>query len=572
MINRIKHFINGVEFVPANKETFVLSAVFPSNFSEWENDFTVENNVVMPQEAYLEMINHLNQKGIGEMPTYTIQINGVNNDFYVDLYSNVRIEGSYMDVSLKKLDDKNSIRSQADNLTFEYLRSIGSITNANMVNIPYVVIPDDIGSKLLNLVIMIFVVGKEIVETTQRVVERVGDLLSGTIPSAGLGVVYPLGNIARFALLLVMDVAKLVLLTIAFIKLIQNAFDLLVPPLREMKAMTVDSLLRIGLNHLGMTYESSIKDEFRRFTVLPVPIDFQSKKFFDLLISEDNRVLNRGYPTSSDTVPTLGSLIDEVCKIFNINPRLENGKMILNPRQMDMPPQLMPLDYNFSNQENKEISKEIDLSEIWNTKILSFQNDSSDLLLFDNPKGLRVEYKTVTDSATTPYTLVKGFKDVRINFSLGTRKKDTKIDVFLKDLAEVADKLLFTSFTSKLKKRDGVLAISQDQFSITKLLYQKSGKQPANYLSKIGANSIYKSYHKVDDSKNNLFMNEKIRVRMDNDIFNSILNYNFVFLKGKNVEITSCEYSPEMATAEITYKERILDWAINLKTIKIYEE
>src|SRR5690554_285310 len=339
MINRIKHFINGVEFVPKNKNEFTLSANFPDSFTEWENDFSTGNTVIMPVEGYLEILQHLDIRGVGEMPTYTIQIgdssggNGSNYDFYVDLYGATRFKGTYAYVSIATLDDKNTVKQQVDNLTFQYLRSIGKINDGVLTDVPFVVIPDDIGSKLLTLALMIYTITREIIDTTQQLVERVGDLLSATIPSAGLGVVWPLGNVARLAVLIAMDIAKLVLLTIAFKKLVQQAFELLVPPVRIMKGMTFDRLLSIGLGDINMNYSSSLKSEFQRFTVVGVPIDFQNKKFFDILLGFDDRVLNRGYPTSSDSVPTLGTLIEEICKMFNIQPRINGSELILEPKQ-----------------------------------------------------------------------------------------------------------------------------------------------------------------------------------------------------------------------------------------------
>lgn len=573
MINRIKHFINGVEFVPKNKDEFTLSANFPDSFTEWENDFSTGNTVIMPVEGYLEILQHLEIKGVGEMPTYTIQIDGSNYDFYVDLYGATRFKGSYAYVSIAKLDDKNTVKQQVDNLTFQYLKSIGKINNGVLTDVPFVVVPDDIGSKLLTLALMIYTITREIIDTSQQLVERVGDLLSATIPSAGLGVVYPLGNVARLATLIAMDVAKLILLTIAFKKLIQQAFELLVPPVRIMKGMTFDRLLSIGLGHINMTYSSSLKSEFQRFTVVGVPIDFQNKKFFDILLGFDDRVLNRGYPTASDSVPTLGALIEEICKMFNIQPRINGAELILEPKQNNSLTPTVTLDDNFADQDIKEIEKELDLSKLWNTKIISYQNDQSDTLLFDNPKGLRVEYKTTTMQTPNAYTKVKGIEDIRINFALATRKKETKLDEFLKDLAKVADQLLNTSFLSKLKNREGVMAISRDQFFKTKLIYQIGGKQPENYLSKIGSQRLYKDFHKIDESKNNVNMiTQNVRVRMDNSLFDSIIDYNFVFLGGKEVEILTLDYLPEMGTAEISYREKKNEWGDKLKTIKVYEE
>jgi hypothetical protein len=305
-----------------------------------------------------------------------------------------------------------------------------------------------------------------------------------------------------------------------------------------------------------------------------VPIDFKKKKFFELLVSEDDRILNRGYPTSSDTVPTLGTLIDEISKIYNIRPRIQNSTLILNPKQNDNIVPSVTIDNNFNSQDKKENEFELDLSGIWNTKIISYQNDSTDKMLYDNPRGLRVEYKTIANGVPIDeLTLIKRFEEVRINFALATIKSETRFENFIMDLAKVSDKILNTSFASKINKRAGVMAISQEQFSITKLLYQTGGKQTKDYVSRIGAGSLGRNYHAIDESKNRVFrVFSAMPTRMENSQFNGILENNIVTLEGQQVEVTSMDYLPETSASTVSYKVKELEWTKHLKTITIYEE
>lgn len=570
MINRIKHDINGVEFVPINKFEVALNTSFPDVFEEWENDFSTENQIIFPKEGYLELLRHLNTVGVQDMPSYNISIDGEKSSFFVDLSQGVEFEGTQASANVKKLDDKNSVKKLVHAMTFESLYHQGLINESNFQRIPYVVIQDDIGAKMFSITTMIYTIAREIIDRAARVTERIGDLLAGTIPSTGFGVAWPLGNVARYAILIGMDIAVLILLSIALNKLVKQAFELLVPPLRYLKAMTFHDLLTIGLGSINLGYKSSLKSEFKRITVVGVPIDFQKKKFFDMILGEDDRVLNRGYPTSSDTTPTLELLIDEITKMFNISPFLKDGNLILEPKATtDTTPQTT-LDDNLT--EFKDVRMSLDTSGVWNTKILSYTNDGSDKLLFDNPKGLRVEYQTVSKLTKTPLTMIKGMKDIRFNFALGTVKKETRFDNFLKDLAKISDKLLNTSFTSELSKRDGVLAISQEQFMVTKLLYQVGGKQTKDYLKHIGAGALYE-HHKIDESANSVFMNYRgVKTRMDNKKFKSCINSKFVSLEGRKAELQELSYTPENSIAEISYRERNLEWGKNMETVKIYEE
>lgn len=568
MINRVKHFINGVEFVPTNKDTFSLSAVFPDEFGEWENDFTTGNKVVLPEEGYKELMRHLEDVGVQQMPSYNIRINGQNNNFFVDLYQGVKIRGSLAEVTIKALEEKDNIKNSIDTLTFEYLKQNGNINNSHFVNIPYAVIPDDVGIKIIGISSTIFTLTNEAVNRTEKLRTRIGDLIGATTPVPRVGL------IIRFGLLVALDVAVLVLLTIAIKNLVTRVFELLHPPLRNFKAMTVDTLLNVSLAKFNIQYQSSLKSDFKKLTVLPVPIDYQNKKFFQLLLNEDERVLNRGYPTASDTIPTCGLLITELCKMYNISPRIGGGILTLEPKQTSTNLHSTNLDLNFNSQSKKETEEVLDMSRIWNTKILSYTNDSTDKMLFDNPKGLRVEYKSVPDGVIEDdLTIIKGLEDNRINFALGTIKEGTKLEDFLRRLAKVSDKLLNTSYQAKLDERIGILSISQEQFVVTKLLYQSGGKQTANYLSKIGSNSLHVNYHLIDDSKNNLsVIIGDTPVRMNNDKFLSILQNNLVNLEGKEVEVLSMSYFSESSSANIDYRESKTEWSTNIKSIKVYEE
>lgn len=568
MINRTIHSVNGVNFVPINKEEFALTLDFPDSFSEWKNDFDGTNIVQMPEEAYRQMLAHLDNIGAQQMPPYNLQIDRVNNDFFVDLYENVEISGDKMQVTVKKFNDKNNIKSLVENTTFEYLHSKGKITDADMVEIPYVVIPNDVGSRMLTITAMNYVLTKELIDRTERVAQRAINVIEASVPIVGVGAA------VRLALLLILDIATLALVIIAIRKTIKKTFELLLPPIRNYKAMTVDKLLTIGLAEHNLTYSSSLRSLFQRMTILPVPIDYKNKKVFDLILGFDDRVLNRGYPTSSDTVPTVDLLIQEICKICNINPKLDGNNLILEPKANVSRASTVVLDRNYNDQDKKNIKKNLDLSLLWNTKILSYRNDASDSLLFDNPRGLRVEYKTVPDGVPeNQLTIIKGLVDIRFNFALGTIKKKTKFEEFLEDFARVSDRLLNTSFRAKIKSREGVLSVSQDAFLVTKLLHQVGGKQTSDYLSHIGSNSVYQKYHKIDESRNNLFINTVgMPVRLDNNKFNSIIPNNFVNLEGSDVEATKVVYLPELATALIDYREYKLNWSKNMKTIKVYEE
>lgn len=573
-MNRVKHSINGVDFVPKNKNDFSLNLAFNDEISEWSQAFNTSNKVVLPQEGYLELQNSLNNIGVQQMPSYLININGQNNRFFVDLYSGISVKDTLAEVSIKNFISKDNVKTNIDNTTFEWLYSQGKITIADWIKVPYVVIEQDQGSKLLNIGILLFVLTKELIDTIKKTVEATGDLIAAVTPSpAPPTVATNIGLIIRLALMIAVNIAISVLLTLAIKDLIKQAIDILFPPLRYFNAMTFDKLLKIGLASQNLVYSSSLSSHFSKCTIIPTPILEQSKKFFQILPKDDTRVLNVGYPRSTDTTPTVGSLINEICKMFNIQPTLIGNVLHLEPKSWNYSQPMANLDKNMNNEREQEYS--LDLSRIWNTKIISYQNDQSDLMLFDNPKGLRCEYKSVPTSnvPNNELTIIKGLQDIRLNFALGTIKKETKLEEGLKKMAKTADKLLGTSFLAKLQKRDGVLAISQPQFFVTKMIYQIGGKQVSNYTNVIGANALYNSFHKIDEPKNQIFrIYNDMPIRCNNEQFLNVLQNKIVNLEGEIAETISMDYNPENARGQISYRVRDLEMGKNITTKLVYNE
>ena len=199
-------------------------------------------------------------------------------------------------------------------------------------------------------------------------------------------------------------------------------------------------------------------------------------------MNEDVRILNRGYLTSSDTVPTAGLLIEELCKMYNIQPYIKNNVLYLNTKQSVPVVASTTIDNNFNDQDKKQLKFNIDTGKLWNTKIISYVIDPTDKMLFDNPKGSNVELKSSSILPANPLDQIKGLEDIRINFALGRIKKETRFEEFMYKLVDKADSLLFTNFMQQVQKRIGVLALSKEQFATTKILFQQKGIQTPDYL------------------------------------------------------------------------------------------
>ena len=113
-----------------------------------------------------------------------------------------------------------------------------------------------------------------------------------------------------------------------------------------------------------------------------------------------------------------------------------------------------------------------------------------------------------------------------------------------------------TSLTSKITNRIGVTQISQQFYSVTKVLYGINGKQDANYVNNIKASKIYDDYHQINEITNNSFkIYSDVPLRMKSTEFVSLINNNFAYINGKLCELLTINFVDEQSLATISYKE-----------------
>lgn len=579
MSNLIYHFIGtgNVPFTPANKDEFTLNFTIDTA-DRWKRNIGSSNNVVLPEEGYRALNDHMDNVGIQQAIPYRINIANQSFPFMVDFNDAVSVGNHQAEVNIKPFKSKNNIITDLENTTWTLLKRDGKIKDSDMIDIPYVIVKDNQAELMIQCAIMMYVLGDQLAETIANTARLVSELTAAATPStvisASGGTTINIGLYIKYALLIALELAKAVLLTLALIELTKQMFELILPSIRYYKAMTFDRLLTIGLASQGLKYTSTVKKHFQALALIPIPINVQKKKFYQVLGVEDQRVLNEGYPTSNDSTPTVMSFIDEVCKMYNITPRLEGNTLILDPKGTGANVPTMELQHNMNDQEMIEQNFELDITGVWRVKILSYTTDGMDKMLWDNPVGLQCEYHSKPNNIS-PYderTIIKGLVDLRIPFALCTIKQETKVERELKKVARALDSFLGTNLLNKVKKRDGVMAVSSSEFGVTKIMYQRGGKQVANYVSLIGANSLYKAYHKIDEPKNQVYqVFNAMPIGMNNEQFLSALNNNFVNLEGLEVELINVEYNPEYATADVSYRKRNLVWGKNIITELVYE-
>ena len=260
----------------------------------------------MPREAKAIIDQHILTQGVFEgIPYQIITDSGVSLEYYVDLTDQAIFRDYEIEVKIKKRRGKDKFFEDAEGLSFELLNKKG--VEFDLVNIPYLIIPDNQVEIGINLSLAIFVMTKEQIQAIKDLAEATQDLVEAVTPNIGVPPTPPLGEIISLALKVVAQLAYVIAITIAIIKLGQQMFELLFPKVRYYKGATIQELIKKGCDFLGFTLESTLLDNNSNLTLMPVPLIKEKNSIVDFIANDLDFSFTKGYPSSSDSTPTLGT-------------------------------------------------------------------------------------------------------------------------------------------------------------------------------------------------------------------------------------------------------------------------
>lgn len=248
----------------------------PENWKETELQLNFNRFIDEPQQSIsntkLSFVNKeadVINKWIADGKTFQglplkIKLTKDNNtitpfDGMLDLTDRENLYSSYRcDVKILECEDDLNIEQQLNSVTFFYLVNEGIITDADYVDVPYVVnsIPNYEQSAVLFL--SLFVIGKELKANVKEISKLLADLAGvfTTLPAIIKSIAF---------------VVYFILMVIAMIKLIQQLFDALIQPLKYHKGMYVRTLLEKACSYFDLKFESSIlqQGDYKDLFLLP---------------------------------------------------------------------------------------------------------------------------------------------------------------------------------------------------------------------------------------------------------------------------------------------------------------
>lgn len=558
----MRHFINGIETSPRNTEEIGVK----SDFTERPNELALNvDSVVLVREGYAEVMQWKVTPGVFQgIPYQVVLDNGAILDYYVDLTDE---STTYRDqevvVKLKRRFSKDNFFERAQGVSFTSMQKQGVVFDS--FDVPYVIVPENIGELFFSLSITTFIMTKELVQAIKDTAQAISDLVEAITPNATLPPLPPVGEIISLALKVVAQVVYTAAILVAVIKLGQQLLEIVFPKVRYLMATKVKELMLKSCQYLGYGFQSNLLDNLSGVSVLPVPLRKKQQNWWDFLQNDLNFAFNKGVPTGKDTIRTIAQLFDAFEETFNARTKVVNGVVQFERRdfwQNITPNSVKPA---LVIQDRRSDEYTLNTQEAWRRAYVEYQVDFNDLHTADDYEGTDAEYSTeALNLINDDLDLIKGLNEVQIPFALGRRKeKLTIVEEIAKGVLLVIDALanVFggnSSLASLITGRIGVLQLSNQFFGVTKLLYVTGtqGKQPANYLDKIRASAIYQSYHAINEIQvNDYKVYVGARVRISESDFVNLLDNNFAEVNGQIVEILEIEYIDNRSFSRISYKE-----------------
>ena len=318
---------------------------------------------------------------------------------------------------------------------------------------------------------------------------------------------------------------------------------------------------------------------------MPKSLKKQEKKWFSFVQNDLNQSFNNEYPSAQDTTPTLGLLISTMEDYLNCKARVFKGKVYLEDDAYWKNNTNNKITTALSDQEKRVNEYGVNTNEAWRKYFITYQPDITDLFTYEDFEGNDEEYNTSALNASEPdLNIIKGFKRVNIPFALAKRKGELnwlekeakKIFQFIDDAsAQFGGN---ASFVPKIDARKGVITISQQYFSTTKLLYLVGDKQPENFLNYISATAVWDKYHYTNQIQiNGSKIYNQVRAIVSYENYVNLLQNNFAEINGvADCEILEMDYidldnadANGSANLLISYKEPYAYAYGKVQTIKI---
>ena len=489
------------------------------------------------------------------------------------------------EIGILKSDSLNGFFDRAQGITMLLLENLpnnspGAMPTNMGMNIPYIVKNRKTELEKLQLVAVAFVTIKSFIDEIFKYIAIASDITSA-------GVIQALVNFAVTSLNLVILAQKL----LSQLFSIQQS---LFPFVRYHRGINIKTFLERGCDYMGYTLDVGSFGAFLdNVNLCPhktdeegLPVGFLggALNVFNNQVSGILKPSDFGY-VLSDSFELVNRLAHTKIAIIGTTVKLlpRNDPFWTLAPTYTLPDVLIEQTESYSNG-----IPSYNIDELVGRTLIEYAQDDSDLWTLTNTND------SISETIVTPLSVnnqknvqIRGFDNIQIPYALCDRNitQDELYDLFI-ELVDLNDfwteklKEKFEEFSDILEGglpelqqfvlpislRDGAMRVENHFFSTPKIVWMVDGKIPIDYVSKIGAVSLYNNYHSyksfVQGVKNPLVPSETNQKRIFKDVtipfgmssFNQIINNSyFTDINGKIGKFTSVKWGTESDTAIVDY-------------------
>jgi len=402
------------------------------------------------------------------------------------------IDRGFIRARIQKTESVNRLDQQLEGINFGYLESIGLITDADYVDVEYVIDPIDDGLDTAFLVFMstyLTVLLVEQVATTARAIAIAAGLASSSITGTIGATVFNIANA-------ILETIKLALIVIAVFDLGTQLINAVVQPRRVHKGVKLKTLIEKACEHAGYALNSDIPEQL---VYLPSNTTPDQRGAFSRLVSVGT--IQKGIPKAQDYGYACLEAFELAKRYLNGQVGIRNGEVILKPKDSDF----------WRSQSSYTIPDTLIQTRRYNTedlkgdKILAFDTDVSDEYTITEFTGTNYEVITsLIGEVDDKLNMIKGLEEINFNVCLGSRKERLNpFETVLKGLARLFDEVINvfggrSNLVERVQSKVGLLRVSQNNHNKPKLLWQEGGQIPSNHRQLLSAKAIYDQYYVYD--------------------------------------------------------------------------
>lgn len=562
----IRYYLNGTECNPANKDT--VNYVFDFTDRQLRELELSVDSLEFVREDFDAIKQWLDLYGnfVG-MPLDIKYSNGLVVKYLLDFAdpSFTKRERS-CSVKLKRYKAVDNFFDNADGLSFGLI----NWQEQDFTLVDYVIIPEQQASYYLSLSLATFALSRELIEAVKSISEGIADITKAAVP-VGLPPVPDFGAIAVAAIKLAARIAYALSIVIALTKLSIEIINVIFQPIRQFKGVSYRRLLQRGCGYLGYQLQSNLLNQLAPLTILPVPLKPKEASWFFELVGGNTSGYTNGYPSSRDTVQTLGQAIRAIENTFNAKVSVIDGVVRIEQETYFEKTPNTGLLNAFNLQDSLQSEYTLNSEEIFKRMVVQYQVDPSDFNTFDDT--FQNLYEISSEVQTSPdrsFELIKGFDLVDVPFARGTNKGKLN---FLEEAARAFAKAidLFTSgnLSAKIEARKNAMQISSQYFNVTKLLWTEGSRLNPSQTDFIGCPAIANNYwysRFIENNQRRIYENVPVAMT-ESELFALMQNNYIVADDGQVVEITSVQWSEREHFATVTM--RVPQKATNEKTVII---